>query len=369
MAATKTVTIDGMLIGEITNGVMRNYGTDALGSVVETVLNGVEENTYVYKPYGATLAKTGAAADPAFLWNGGSGYRATALINADYYVRRRIYSTSFGRWTTADPLWPTELPFGYVAGSPVRRSDPSGLGGSDPGGPGSPYTSGNNWVTSYYKVNGIMGTVKLPSCCSTPTGSMIRFSVALTSSGSVISECGVYFMCATAFSGWGYFTIVADNHATPQGACQDCAPLASITVKLEIEDTTHYHCKIQGNSTLPDLDQIYLSPAIKQAYNTAGSFKARVGMNAVPSTGSAPPAYTQASWNSLSLQTGSYVSPQWLSWVPSLHTPSYPGDTFQQSHYSRISQTSPFTGSFNNTDIPCLGTNCPTMTGVTNDPS
>ena len=46
MPTTSYITIDGMIIGEVTDGVMRNYGVDALGSVVETVLSGVEENTY-----------------------------------------------------------------------------------------------------------------------------------------------------------------------------------------------------------------------------------------------------------------------------------------------------------------------------------
>ena len=127
MATTNYISLDGMLIGEMTSGVMRNYGTDALGSVVETVLNGVEENTYVYKPYGATLAKTGTAADPSFLWNGGSGYRATALSNSNFYVRRRHFSTSSARWTTTDPLWPAEQAHSYVDGNPSSAKDPSGL--------------------------------------------------------------------------------------------------------------------------------------------------------------------------------------------------------------------------------------------------
>ncbi len=128
MAVTNYISMDGMLIGEMTNGVMRNYGTDALGSVVETVLNGVEENTYQYKPYGGLLAKTGVAADPSYLWNGGSGYRATSLRNSSSYVARRHFTDITGTWTTVDPLWPVEPPFGYSAGNPVTYTDPSGLG-------------------------------------------------------------------------------------------------------------------------------------------------------------------------------------------------------------------------------------------------
>jgi hypothetical protein len=94
MAVTACYTINGRLMGESTNGVMRNYVTDVLGSVVGTVLNGVAENTYQYKPYGSLLAKTGTAVDPSFLWNGGSGYRATTMPNASHYVRRRHYSSN-----------------------------------------------------------------------------------------------------------------------------------------------------------------------------------------------------------------------------------------------------------------------------------
>ena len=128
MATTNYITIDGMLIGEITPaGEMRNYGTDSLGSVVTTSLNGVPENTYRYKPYGGLLAKTGTANDPSFLWNGGSGYRATTLPSASHYVRVRHFSMLTGQWTTTDPLWPQERPYGYVRGQATSTGDFSGL--------------------------------------------------------------------------------------------------------------------------------------------------------------------------------------------------------------------------------------------------
>ena len=137
MAVANYVTIDGMLIGEYTNGVMRNYGTGALGSVVTTSLNGVPENTYRYKPYGGLLAKTGTAADPSFLWNRGSGYRATALADASHYVRRQHHASVQGRWTTVDRMWPLEPEYVYVHASPVLLADPSGRG-SDGTGTGAP---------------------------------------------------------------------------------------------------------------------------------------------------------------------------------------------------------------------------------------
>ena len=127
MPTTDYIVANGMMLGEITNGVMRNYGTDALGSVVHTYSNGVPENTYAYKPYGATLAKTGTAIDPSFLWNGGSGYRATTLAKAEYYVRNRHFSAKGAIWTSVDLYWPQQLPYEYVGSSPVDQADPSGL--------------------------------------------------------------------------------------------------------------------------------------------------------------------------------------------------------------------------------------------------
>lgn len=126
MGKTSYYSMDGMIFAESTNGVMRNYGTDALGSVVETIVNVAVENTYQYKPYGGLLAKTGTAPDPSFLWNGGSGYRATRLPNSDSYVRRHHFSSISAQWTTTDLSWPIEPPFAYAGSSPTTRTDPWG---------------------------------------------------------------------------------------------------------------------------------------------------------------------------------------------------------------------------------------------------
>jgi RHS repeat-associated protein len=126
MAKTSYITANGMMLGEVTNGVMRNYGTDALGSVVATYSNGALENTYAYKPYGSTLAKTGTVADPSFLWNGGRGYRAVALQMATHYVRARHYSAVSSQWTTVDSVWPRQPPYSYVNGRVINFVDPSG---------------------------------------------------------------------------------------------------------------------------------------------------------------------------------------------------------------------------------------------------
>lgn len=76
MGVTSYYSFSGEILGEETNGVRRDYLTDALGSVTATVTGaGAVENTYRYKPYGETLAKTGAGSDPKFLWNGTHGYK------------------------------------------------------------------------------------------------------------------------------------------------------------------------------------------------------------------------------------------------------------------------------------------------------
>jgi len=121
MAVTSYITIDGMMIGEITGGVMRNYGVDALGSVVETVLNGVAENNYSYKPYGSVLAKLGAAIDPSFLWNGGSGYKATMLANSEYEAFERCFSSDSAQWTTVNSRWPSDSPYAFVSAKQFLR--------------------------------------------------------------------------------------------------------------------------------------------------------------------------------------------------------------------------------------------------------
>lgn len=84
-------TVNGMLIGETSNGARRGYLPDVLGSVVATVDdNGSIENLYWYKPSGALLAKMGGEPDPKFLWVGEWGYRtdATTYIRAEHYSQQ-----------------------------------------------------------------------------------------------------------------------------------------------------------------------------------------------------------------------------------------------------------------------------------------
>ena len=139
MAFTSYLTINGQIHGEVTGGVATGYATDALGSVTATVdSSGNVANTYRYKPYGATLAKTGSSTDPKNQWVGNWGYRVTSRTQSESYVRARHYGLKAGQWTSVDPLWPEQPVFLYVNCSPATLIDVSGkeippLGGySDP---------------------------------------------------------------------------------------------------------------------------------------------------------------------------------------------------------------------------------------------
>jgi len=113
------------------SGSRRRYGPDALGSVVATysAATGALENTYRNKPFGGQLAKTGTATDPSFRWAGTLGCRQTGMSWSDVHMRARHYSTSVGRWTTRDPLWPEEPDYPYVSDAPTYLVDPFGLQG------------------------------------------------------------------------------------------------------------------------------------------------------------------------------------------------------------------------------------------------
>ena len=127
MPVTSYYTVNGEIIGERTTGQSRlDYLTDALGSVVATVDQTLTtKSTARYKPYGADLATTGVPVLYGYV--GGPGYRKTGRPHAEAYVRQRTLSLIDGRWTTADPLWPSERCYSYCENNPVTVLDPSGL--------------------------------------------------------------------------------------------------------------------------------------------------------------------------------------------------------------------------------------------------
>src|SRR5689334_17180341 len=107
MGVTNYITVNELIVGEeFLGGGRTDYAVDALGSVTGTLVGGVLQNTYAYKPFGAQLAKIGGGNDPNFLWVGSSGYWPTPRTWCEFYVRARHYSHAFCRWSTHDPLWP-----------------------------------------------------------------------------------------------------------------------------------------------------------------------------------------------------------------------------------------------------------------------
>jgi len=140
MTVTNYYAVDNDILGEKTTASSRiDYLTDALGSVTATLNQSAQVvNTYRYKPYGAQLAKTGTAADPAFTWVGAQGYRQTGRKYSDVYVRARHYSTALALWSTQDPLWPAEAAFAYALDNPITWYDGSGLNPTPPSDDGPP---------------------------------------------------------------------------------------------------------------------------------------------------------------------------------------------------------------------------------------
>ena len=103
-----------------------DYLLDFLGSVTGEVdalaaLSGVRR----FKPSGEKYSGALVFRGPGF--TGASGSRHTMVPFAEQYNEQRVLSTRLMQWTTRDPIWPRELPYGYVNGNPTTRIDPSGL--------------------------------------------------------------------------------------------------------------------------------------------------------------------------------------------------------------------------------------------------
>lgn len=125
--ARKYYTINGEIISELRAGETdaRDYVTDALGNVVAVFQNDWEISLATYDTSGEFLTNFNMGGNK-FAWNGSHGYRSTGLEWSTHYVRARHYSFMDQAWTTVDPLWPREMPYGYVKGKTMSAIDPSG---------------------------------------------------------------------------------------------------------------------------------------------------------------------------------------------------------------------------------------------------
>jgi RHS repeat-associated protein len=99
------------------------YHHDQLGSTrLVTSSTGVSQATYTYDPYGGLASSTGSITNP-FRFCGQYQDAESGL----YYLRSRYYDGSTGQFTAVDSAVATTMePFGYVRGTPLDRSDPSG---------------------------------------------------------------------------------------------------------------------------------------------------------------------------------------------------------------------------------------------------
>ncbi|MCB0826046.1 MAG: hypothetical protein KDC26_07645 [Armatimonadetes bacterium] len=115
--------LNGQILGEhdVSSGQTLQYARDALGNVRKTIDSdtGNVVHSYIYKPWGEIWQASGTGATSRrFCWIGSWGYANTNRhyqFNS-YYVRARHYSGVMGAWITRDPLWPTEMPYGYGEG-------------------------------------------------------------------------------------------------------------------------------------------------------------------------------------------------------------------------------------------------------------
>ncbi len=104
------------------------YHFDGQGSTRETTDSAhTVTNKFVYDAWGATHASSGSGTTP-FKYHGANGYYADDETDR-YYVRRRNYQPSLGRWVSRDPLGfvdGTGL-FIFVRNNPTTLIDSSGL--------------------------------------------------------------------------------------------------------------------------------------------------------------------------------------------------------------------------------------------------
>jgi RHS repeat-associated protein len=124
VSVTTFTTVNGRILRQNKDGVVHNFVSDPLGSVVmvrDTSGNTVYEAEY--DPYGNVQSETGT--NPSSLgYVGTLGYIKDSA--SSMYVRARYLLSNLGRWLTKDPLWPDEPGYVYVGARPTLDSDALG---------------------------------------------------------------------------------------------------------------------------------------------------------------------------------------------------------------------------------------------------
>jgi len=106
------------------SGQVLYYHHDQLGSTrLLTNSSGAAAATYTYDAYGNVTASTGNVANPF-----GYAGQYTDAESGMQYLRARYYDPSTAQFISRDPITTlTRNPYGYVGGSPLNRTDASGL--------------------------------------------------------------------------------------------------------------------------------------------------------------------------------------------------------------------------------------------------
>ena len=121
----RTLNIDEPLTRIKSDGTMRHYVTDALGSVIAlTDDTGAVRTTYTYDAFG-NVTVSGESSDNPFQYTGREN-DGTGL----YYYRARYYSPELQRFISEDPIrlaGGSPNYYAYVGNNPVNFVDPLGL--------------------------------------------------------------------------------------------------------------------------------------------------------------------------------------------------------------------------------------------------
>jgi RHS repeat-associated protein len=115
---------EGLPVEQLNGPNLFYFHHDQLGSTrALTNSTGASVASYSYDPYGNTATSTGTAANP-FLYSG----QYTDAESGLQYLRARYYDPKTAQFVSVDPLNAvTRSPYGYVGGSPLNGTDPSGL--------------------------------------------------------------------------------------------------------------------------------------------------------------------------------------------------------------------------------------------------
>ncbi|MEQ1824213.1 MAG: RHS repeat-associated core domain-containing protein [Fimbriimonadaceae bacterium] len=114
----------GRVIATKRAGVRSYHQHDALGNTIALINDsGVVTDTLTYSPYGELRTSTGTTTNP-FKFCGAWGYYTDTTGRT--YVRARTLRPGLMRWMTVDPLWPTEVSYGYCKSNPSTDIDPYG---------------------------------------------------------------------------------------------------------------------------------------------------------------------------------------------------------------------------------------------------